>query len=207
MYAGRHPAITPLTATFHTVARRRSGRSSQLSRRAGRRSAGTRRRARSRRHDRQAVAPVVLVEEAIDLVEVALEDDVGGGGLDDRGARARGRLREVRITASTVTATTLRRSSSMLCTSMWPGTSATAIRACRGRCGGGRLAAEALAHQRRGRHAGRSATALARNTAGVQLPQQAIPEMTASTSSALSLAGSSASTRCSSRPWVEPNAS
>ena len=26
MYSGRHPAMTPLTATFHTVARRWSGR-------------------------------------------------------------------------------------------------------------------------------------------------------------------------------------
>ena len=31
MYSGRHPAITPLTATFHTVARRRSGRSTPSS--------------------------------------------------------------------------------------------------------------------------------------------------------------------------------
>ena len=53
----------------------------------------------------------------------------------------------------------------------------------------------------------RSATALARNTAGVQLPQQAMPEMTASTPSSLSLAGSSASTRCSSLPWVVPKSS
>ena len=53
----------------------------------------------------------------------------------------------------------------------------------------------------------RSAAALARNTAGVQLPQQAIPEMTASIPSFLSLPGSSASTRCSSRPCVDPKVS
>ena len=50
-----------------------------------------------------------------------------------------------------------------------------------------------------------SATALARNTAGVQLPQQAIPEMTASTPSSRMRAGRLASTSCSSAPWVEPN--
>ena len=43
----------------------------------------------------------------------------------------------------------------------------------------------------------RSVTALARSTAGVQLPQQAIPEMTASTSWRSSMPGRSASTRCS----------
>ena len=52
-----------------------------------------------------------------------------------------------------------------------------------------------------------SATALTRNTAGVQLPQQPIPETTASTPSALSLSGSEARIFCSSSPWVEPNSS
>ena len=96
----------------------------------------------------------------------------------------------------------------MLCTSTWPGTSAV------GNPGSPRPVAVVAAWPRKPSHTSdavgtpaRSATALARNTAGVQLPQQAIPEMTASTSSAFSLAGSSASTRCSSRPWVEPNAS
>ena len=52
-----------------------------------------------------------------------------------------------------------------------------------------------------------SAIALARNTAGVQLPQHAIPEMTASMFIDLILPGSSAEHACSSSPCVEPNAS
>ena len=50
-----------------------------------------------------------------------------------------------------------------------------------------------------------SAAALARNTAGVQLPQHAIPEMTASTPCALMRAGRFVRTSCSSAPCVEPN--
>ena len=50
-----------------------------------------------------------------------------------------------------------------------------------------------------------SAAALARNTAGVQLPQQAIPEITASTPCSRIRPGRLAMTSCSSAPWVEPN--
>jgi hypothetical protein len=53
----------------------------------------------------------------------------------------------------------------------------------------------------------RSEAALTRNTAGVQLPQQPIPEMTASTSISLRRAGRPAITAVSSSPWVEPNVS
>jgi len=49
-----------------------------------------------------------------------------------------------------------------------------------------------------------SARALARSTAGVQLPQHAIPETTASTPCSRSFAGSPAIVACSSPPWVEP---
>ena len=56
-------------------------------------------------------------------------------------------------------------------------------------------------------HYALSAAALARTTAGVQLPQHAIPEMMASTPWRLSLSGSSARTRCSSAPWVDPKTS
>jgi len=49
----------------------------------------------SGRHDGQAVAPVVLVEEAIDLVQIAFEDDVGRPRLHDGIAHARDGLRQV----------------------------------------------------------------------------------------------------------------
>ena len=50
-----------------------------------------------------------------------------------------------------------------------------------------------------------SHTALARNTAGVQLPQQPMPEMAASTPISLKRRGSAATTSRSSPPWVLPN--
>ena len=49
-----------------------------------------------------------------------------------------------------------------------------------------------------------SAAALARNTAGVQLPQQPMPETTASAPSSRSRCGSAATTARSSLPWVFP---
>ena len=52
-----------------------------------------------------------------------------------------------------------------------------------------------------------SATALTRSTAGVQEPQQPIPEMTASTSISRSLSGRLATISCSSSPCVEPKVS
>ena len=50
-----------------------------------------------------------------------------------------------------------------------------------------------------------SLAALARNTAGVQLPQQPMLEMTASTPISLKRSGNEASTSCSSEPCVLPN--
>ena len=50
-----------------------------------------------------------------------------------------------------------------------------------------------------------SHTALARNTAGVQLPQHAMPEMTASTPYSRNFCGSAASAVFSSPPCVLPN--
>ena len=50
-----------------------------------------------------------------------------------------------------------------------------------------------------------SHAALARNTAGVQLPQHAMPEITASTPSALNFSGNAASASFSSPPCVLPN--
>src|SRR4051812_34276938 len=50
-----------------------------------------------------------------------------------------------------------------------------------------------------------SHTALARNTAGVQLPQHAIPETTASTPRSRSFCGSAASAAFSLPPCVLPN--
>ena len=124
----------------------------------------------------------------------------GAGSTTASPTRATASVR-FRITASTVTAATFWRSSSTLCTSTWPGTSAV------GNPGRPRPVAVVAAWPRKPSQTSdalgtpaRSATALARNTAGVQLPQQAIPEMTASTSSCFRRSGSSASTRCSSRP-------
>jgi hypothetical protein len=51
----------------------------------------------------------------------------------------------------------------------------------------------------------RSHASLARNTAGVQLPQHAIDEMAASTPSSLKRCGSEASNSFSFTAWVEPN--
>ena len=50
-----------------------------------------------------------------------------------------------------------------------------------------------------------SHTALARNTAGVQLPQAPMPEITASTPSSLNLPGSEATISRSLLPCVLPN--
>jgi hypothetical protein len=50
-----------------------------------------------------------------------------------------------------------------------------------------------------------SAATLARNTAGVQLPQQPIPEIIASTLSSLKRRASDPTTSRSSLPWVLPN--
>ena len=50
-----------------------------------------------------------------------------------------------------------------------------------------------------------STTALARNTAGVQAPQQPIPEITASIFKSFSSLGNAVSTACSSPPKVDPN--
>ena len=50
-----------------------------------------------------------------------------------------------------------------------------------------------------------SQVVLARNTAGVQLPQQPMPEMTASTPSSLKRLGSAATTSRSSLPALLPN--
>jgi hypothetical protein len=74
-----------------------------------------------RRHDRQTVAPAVLVEEAVDLVRRALEDDLARLGLPARafsGAAVNPAL--LRQYAGTVA-----RSSSTVWTSTWPGTMAT----------------------------------------------------------------------------------
>ena len=110
------------------------------------------------------------------------------------------------MTASTVTARTFRRSSSAVWTSTCPGTIAT------GRFGIPSPAEVVAAWPRKPSHVSDtdgtpspSTSALARSTAGVQLPQQAIPEMTASTPCSRSLSGSSAIVRCSSPPCVEPN--
>ena len=201
MYSGRQPAITPFTATFQTVARRLSGKStpSSVSGRPVAEAEELGDAVGSRRHDRQAVAPVVLVVEAVDLVEGPLEDDVARAPAPrPRRPRVAGASVRLRITASTVTAATFSRSSSGLCTSTWPGTSAV------GRPGSPSPVEVVAACPRKPSQTrdavgtpARSATALARNTAGVQLPQQAIPEMTASTSWRRSISGSSASTRCS----------
>ena len=131
-----------------------------------------------------------------------------GPGSTTAPPTAAGASVRLRITASTVTAATLRRSSSGLCTSTCPGTSAVArpgspspvdvVAACPMNPSQTRDAVGTPA---------RSATALARNTAGVQLPQQAMPEMTASTWWRRSISGSSASTLPSWRPWVEPKVS
>ena len=131
----------------------------------------------------------------------------GAGSTTAPPARAGASVR-FRMTASTVTAATLRLSSSALCTSTCPGTRAV------GRPGRPRPAEVVAAWPRKPSQTSdavgtpaRSATALARNTAGVQLPQQAIPEMTASTACRSSMPGRSASTCCSLRPWVEPKVS
>jgi hypothetical protein len=50
-----------------------------------------------------------------------------------------------------------------------------------------------------------SHAALARNTAGVQLPQHAMPEMTALTPRSRSFFGSASSASFSIAPWVLPN--
>ncbi len=132
----------------------------------------------------------------------------GPGSTTTPPAAVGGATVRLAMTASTVTATRFCRSSSTVCTSTWPGTRAV------GRPGRPRPVAVVAAWPRKPSQTSeavgtpaRSATALARSTAGVQLPQQAIPEMTASTSWRRSFSGSSASTRCSSRPWVEPKAS
>ena len=52
-----------------------------------------------------------------------------------------------------------------------------------------------------------SHTALARSTAGVQLPQQPMPEMARSTPSSRKRCGKLSSTSCSPAPWVVPKAS
>ena len=78
-----------------------------------------------RRHDRQAVAPAVLEEEAIDLLEAAVEHDVLRIGIAVACTAAISPVR-LRITWSTVVPSTLARSSSDVCTSTWPGTVASA---------------------------------------------------------------------------------
>ena len=83
MYSGRQPAITPLTATLQTVAARLSG-SSTPSTSSGSRSVWRRNSSIAlarRRHDRQAVAPFVLDEVAVDLLEAAAEHDVARAGF------------------------------------------------------------------------------------------------------------------------------
>ena len=189
MYSGRQPAITPLTATLHTVARRLSGRSTPSSSRPG--AVGEAQELRDalggRRHDRQAVAPVVLVEEAVDLVEAAREDDV---------ARARARRRAApRAAAPRSGSRSPRRPSPRPC-SRRSSSDALHVDVARARARRADSAARDRSAswppgRRKPSHTSdavgtpaRSATALARNTAGVQLPQQAIPEMTASTPSA-----------------------
>jgi hypothetical protein len=52
-----------------------------------------------------------------------------------------------------------------------------------------------------------SAAALARNTAGVQLPQQPMPETMASVPVDLIFSAIASRTACSSVPWVEPKVS
>src|SRR4051794_26124286 len=69
-----------------------------------------------------------------------------------------------------------------------------------------RLAHEAFADEGTVGTPAPSQTALARSTAGVQLPQAPTPEMTQSTSSSRSFSGSAARIARSSAPWVLPNA-
>ena len=75
MYSGRHPAITPFTATLQGVASRPSGCitpsvswASQIGEAKERVDA-----LHGGRNDGQSVAPAVLVVQPVDLVEAALE--------------------------------------------------------------------------------------------------------------------------------------
>ena len=111
-------------------------------------------------------------------------------------------------TASSVSPSTLERSSLSVCVSTWPATGAS------GRFGMPSPTAVVPAwptkpsqtREEDGTPAA-SATALTRNTAGVQEPQQPIPEIMASALSSLSRSGREAMISRSSSPCVEPKTS
>ncbi len=209
MYSGRQPAITPFTATLKIVAVRLSG-SNRPNTSSGSRSVNAR---NSRTFSmvggtigKPSLQPFSRNRRLTSSKVPSNRISRGSGSCIM--CAAGGCSVRLRITSSTVTLSTLSRNSASVCTSTCPGTLA------KGRFGIPRPDEVVPAwptnpSQTRDDEGtpAISAAALARNTAGVQLPQQPMPEMTASVPVDFILSARPATTACSSPPWVEPKTS
>jgi len=206
MYSGRQPAITPFTATDHMVAARLSGN------RIAKTSSGSRSVKARKASTRSAVGGMIgnpslhsFSTNRRLISSMVPEKTISCGSGSSTVAISPGASVRLRTTSSTVTPRTFSLSSSVLCVPTWPGTKAT------GRFGSPSPTLVVPAcpmkpsqtREEEGTPAF-SAAALARNTAGVQLPQQPMPEMTASTPIDFIVSGRSARICRSSAPWVEP---